>query len=215
MIAAWEGIASDVLDESGCDAPVSAYELAACCGLEVRLRRIARARLTGDVIEVSSTARPQRQHGLIAHELGHWSLQRAGADDTEDGARYLSGALMLPRRAFDRDLRETSWSIEELQRRHPNASAELIARRIVSLRDAVVSIWDEGRCTARVASAWLDEAQVGRRASRAERELVARVLDHGHTEHPAELVWGVPIFDGRHRRVVVVLEAEQLALRWS
>jgi hypothetical protein len=215
MSPALEGVAADLLEAAGCeDPPVSALELADCCGLEVRPARLLRARLRGGVIEVNVQARATRLHGLVAHELGHWALQRAGEPDTEDGARYLVGALLLPRVPFDRDLRETGWSLEELRRRHPNASAEVIARRIVQLRDAVASIWDQGRCTARVASSWLPVEHVGRKTSALERRLADRVLETARTEHPAPLVWAVPMFDGAHRRVVVVLEAEQLALRW-
>jgi hypothetical protein len=211
----WEGIAADVLEATGCDTPpVSALELAACCGIAVRLRPIARARMVRDTIEVSASVRPRRMHGLIAHELGHWALARAGEPDSELAARYLAGALMLPRRAFDRDLVTTGWSLEELQLRHPHASAEMIARRVTTMRDAVASIWDQGRCSARVASPWLDELAVGARPSRLERQLVERALERAEVQHPAPLVWALPVIDGPHRRVVVVLEAEQLALRW-
>lgn len=214
MTETWEGIALDVLDEAGADAPVSAFALAAACGLEVRLAPLARARMAHGVIEVSAAARPRRQHGLVAHELGHWALERAEEPDTEPGARYLAGALMLPRRAFDRDLTDTGWDLAELQARHPNASAEMIARRVTTLRDAVASIWDGGRFTARVASAWLEE-RVPARATTRERQLALATFASGEVQHPAELVWAVPVFDGDHRRVVVVIEAEQLALRWT
>lgn len=216
MTPVWEGVATNLLEEAGCeDPPVSAIDLADCCELTVRPARLLRARLVrGNVIEVNALARTTRLHGLVAHEIGHWALRRAGEPSTEDAARYLVGALLLPRRAFDRDLRETQWDLEELRRRHPNASAEVIARRIVQLRDAVASIWDQGKCTARVASSWLPVERVGRKTSTLERCLADRVLETEQTERPAPLVWAVPFFDGRFRRVVVVLEAEQLALRW-
>lgn len=218
MIAAWEGIAADVLSETGCDeAPVSALELADQCELRVvRTPGVRRGRLVLDDarIEVNPQLEGPRLHGTVAHELGHWALRRAGEDDVEDGARYLAGAFMLPRAVFLRDLRQTAWSLVLLRERHPNASAEMIARRLVQVRDAVASIWDQGRCTARVASAWLPVERVGRRSSAIERALASHVLEHGQAVHPAELVWAVPVFEGTHRRVVVVLEAEQLALRW-
>lgn len=211
LTATWEGIAGDVLEEAGATAPVSAFALAAACGFTVRPHPLLRARLDGSTIYVNARARPQRQHGLVAHELGHWALERAAEPDTELGARYLAGALMLPRLAFDRDLRATGWSLVELQARHPNASAEMIARRVTTLRDAVASIWDGGRFTARVASPWLE---LGTRPTVQERQLAATTFATGEVQHPAELVWSLPVFDGAHRRVVVVIEAAQLALRW-
>lgn len=216
MTPAWEGIAADVLASTGCDdPPVDAIELAELCGLEVaHVPHVPGGRLVGRRIEVNPKLRLVRLHGTVAHELAHDLLERAKEENTEPAARYLAGALMLPRRAFLRDMGQTQWSLVLLRERHPNASAEMIARRIVSLRDAVASIWDEGRCRVRVASPWLDERVVGRRTTALERGLAAHVLETGKVERPADLVWAVPFFDGKHRRVVVVVEAEQLALRW-
>lgn len=216
MTEVWEGVALDVLEATGFERPpVDALELAGACGFDVRPgERLLRARRVGDLIEVNVKLRSVALHGAVAHELGHVALERAGEDDSEDGARYLAGALMLPRRAFDRDLRTTAWDLEELRRRHPNASAEMIARRVVQLRDGVASIWDQGRCRARVASPWLDERIAGRRSTPLERALAQRVLETGEAARPAALVSAIPVFSGHWRRVVVVVEAEQLALRW-
>jgi hypothetical protein len=210
----FEGIAAEILGETGCDdPPVDAFELAAACGLEVRPGpRGGRGGRRGDTILVDLTARLVRQHGIVAHELGHWALERAGEDDSENGARYLAGAFMLPRRPFERDLVETSWNLEALRARHLNASAEMIARRIVALRDAVASIWDQGKLRARVSSPWLPDPF--KRASRLERELVAEVLEGGEAVQADSMIWAVPVFTQGWRRVVVVAEAEQLSLRF-
>ncbi|MFW6087506.1 MAG: ImmA/IrrE family metallo-endopeptidase [Myxococcota bacterium] len=209
-----EGIAAEILEETGCDEPpVDAFELAELCGCEVRPgRRGGGGGRRGDVILVDVTARTVRQHGVVAHELGHWALERAGEDDSEDGARYLGGAFMLPRRPFERDLDATSWDLQALRARHLNASAEMIARRIVALRDGVASIWDQGKLRRRVSSPWLPEPF--RRPTRLERELVAEVLEGGETVRADSMIWAVPVFDRGWRRVIVVAEAEQLSLRF-
>lgn len=207
-----EGIAADLLGETGCDdPPVCALELAQCCGLAVIHGTGAGAALVGDIILVPSKTRAVRRQGLIAHELGHWALARAGEPDSEEGARFLAGALMLPRRPFERDLAATSWDLRLLRARHLNASAEMIARRIVTLRDACCTIVDNGRVKARVVSPWLPERF--RRLSTFERGLAALALETGETQRPDQLVWAVPVFDGQWRRVVVIAEAEQLSLR--
>lgn len=218
MNPAWEGIAADVLSSTGCDeAPVSALELAEQCGLGVvRTPQVRRGNLVLEEsrIEINPRLEGPRLHGTVAHEVGHWALDRARVPNEEDGARYLAGAFLLPRAIFLRDLQRTEWSLVRLRELHPNASAEMIARRLVQLRDAVASIWDHGKCTARVASPWLTVERVGRRTSALERALADRALETGEVQRPADLVWAVPVFAGGHRRVIVIAEAEQLALRW-
>lgn len=211
---ALEGIASDLHGATGCDEPpVDAFELAELCGVEVHSQSPAGGRRVGNRVYLNTTTRDVRQHGILAHELGHWALDRAHEPNTEGGARYLSGALMLPRVAFERDLRDTAWALDKLRRRHCNASAEMIARRIVALRDAVATIIDNGKITARVVSPWLEDPRL-RRTSRWERELADRALDTEEIVRGANLVWALPVIDGHWRRVVIIAEHEQLALRF-
>jgi hypothetical protein len=212
--AAWEeGVALGLSRELGDpDPPISAFGLAALCGLRVVAGTRGSARLVDSYIEVDTTVRPERQHGLVAHELGHWALRRAGEVDTEQAASYVGAALLLPRRQFMRDLSATRWDLRALRAKHVNCSAELIARRIVTVRDAVVSVWDNGKLKTRLASPWLPDGL--RRMSRFERELAAQVLATGETVEAGALVWGFAVFDGIHHRVITVCEAEQLALRY-
>lgn len=206
-----EGIASEILEETGCvEPPVDAFELAECCGLEVRYG--SPGRVCGQEIVIAKRARNVRQHGTIAHELAHWALGRGGEPDSEDSARYLAGALMLPREGYERDLTATKWDLRKLQAKHLNVSAEMAARRLVQLRDAVAAIWDQGKLKARVASSWLPEGYS--RVSLFERELAATCLETGEVQRPDDLIWAFPVFSGVWRRVVVVAEAEQLSLRF-
>jgi len=211
-IEAWEGAAAAVHDETGVGAPVDAFELAGCCGLSPRPWARADARLEPDgTLWYPMRARSTRQHGLVAHELGHWALDRADEQQSEAGASYVAGALMLPRREYDRDLRATQWDLRLLQAKHLHVSAEMLARRIVELRDAVATILDQGRATRRVASPWLGDKF--KRLSQFERELADRALESEDTVREGDLLWAFPMLDGPHRRVVLVCEAEQLSLR--
>lgn len=211
----WEGAAARALDEACVGAPVSAFDVAHGLGLAVEAWSGAGAALdlAARVIRVNPRVRTVRRHGLIAHEVGHYALIRERCD-SEEGARYLSGALLLPRRDFDADLRHTAWSLLRLRERHPNASAELIARRIVELRDAVATIIDNGRVTRRIASPWLADPRLAR-VSRWERALADAALEAGEEVRGDELCYAVPLVDGPWRRAIVVCEAEQLALRLS
>jgi len=207
---AWEGVARSVHEQTGIGAPVDAFQLARACGLVV-LPGGRRASLAGDVVRYDSQARPQRQHGLIAHEVAHYVLRLHGEDDAEAAARYTAGALMLPKPAFDRDVRAVAWNLEQLRQRHPNASAEMIARRLTQVREAVVTVLDEGRVTRRVGSPWMPEPS--RRMTTTERELADAALTSGETQRANDLLAAYALFDGSHRRVIVIAEARQLSLR--
>lgn len=209
----WEGVARAIHEGTGLDEPpVSAFELAAMCGLSLRPAAGGGASLQKDVIVFNVAARPERQHGLVAHELGHWGLVAHGLEDSEAGASYVAGALLLPRGALDRDLRRT-WDLNVLRAKHLNVSAQMLATRIVQLRDAVAAVIDNGKLTTRLWSPWLTDPRI-RRLSRWERDLVDEVLATGETVRGDELCYAVPVFDGEHRRVVLVCEASQLALRF-
>lgn len=208
----WEGLAAAIHDETGGDdPPVSAFALASVMGIRLVPWNRGDAELDGDVIRFPSRARLTRQHGLIAHELGHWSLRWASEPDSEEGARYLAGALMLPRQGFDQDLRST-WNVEQLRAKHLHASAQMIATRLCQLRDAVASIFDEGKLKQRIVSPWLSDRRL-ERATRWEHEIAAEALASGETVRGDELCYAVPIFDRGFRRVVVVCEPRQLSLR--
>jgi len=208
----WEGVALSLLRETGLDdPPQDAFALAHACGLQL----VAGGRQHGCLgadgrLHYPGSVRRTRQHGVISHELGHWALRWAGEADGEVAASYVGGALMLPRRAFDRDLATTGWDLEQLRAKHINCSAEMIARRLVQLRDAVASIFDGGRLRLRVASPWLGDRY--KRVSAWERELVDECMQTGERQGDG-LTSAWPVFDGDHRRVVLLAETEQLSLR--
>ncbi len=222
-LAVWqrcEGVARSAHDETGIGAPVSAFDLAAAYGLVCVPDRRANAVLDGDVIRFDATARLVRQHGLIAHEVAHYLLRLREADIAsveqegleEFAANYTAGALMLPPARFDKDLRDTAWDLEQLRARHPNASAEMIARRITQRRDAVISVLDRGRLRVRVASPWLEQPRP--RLTPIERDLADAALETGEAQRANDLLSAWPLFDGLHRRVIVVAEAQQLGMRF-
>lgn len=197
-----EGIAADVLGATACAMPVDALRLATLCGLRVQHGRPERLDLDAGIIFVDVRARAERVQGTVAHELGHFALDRAGEADSEDAASYIGAALIAPRPIVAGHVRHAGpLDLAGLRAACPNASTTLLARRVSEVRDAVVSIVDHGRVRARVASPWLPRP--AQRLDRLERLLVDGALQHEQTVRARDVV-AVPLIDGRWRRVVVL-----------
>lgn len=189
-----EGIASSVHDDLGM-APVDAFAIAEYLGLRCAPWSKGHAVLSGDVIRhpVPPKARPTRVHGLVAHEAAHALMREEGmAWKCEPSARYLAGALMLPRDPFARDMARTGWDLHALRELHPNASAEMIVVRMTQLSQATAWVWDNGRLARQYG---IDEADVS--------EYVDRVLT---VEEPVidGAIGAWPVFDRHWRRVIVL-----------
>ncbi len=211
----WEAAAEELLDATCTSSPVDAFALAPACGFEVR-HRVGRAERKGNVIYVNVRSRPVRQQMNISHELGHFAHERAGLVDSEPGAKYIGGALLLPRRDFNRDLTRTAWSLPKLRELHRNVSATAIAVRTTQLRDAVATVIDPRghKKPWRVWSPWIADRRL-RRLSAFERELAERAYEERAEVRGDELCYAFPLVDGppSEHRVVVVCEIEQLSLR--
>ena len=97
----------------------------------------------------------------MAHEIGehvaHRVFARWGADPRETAANAreqvancLAGRLLLPAAWFAADAAACQWDLLALKARHSTASHELIARRMLECRPAVViSIFDQRRLSFR------------------------------------------------------------------
>lgn len=195
-VADAEGIAHEAWEGTGGLLPVDAFELAALLGVELVAwaKPDGRCDVARGAVWFPGGARLVRQHGVIAHELGHWLLHRAGEDHTQEwAARYLAGALLLPRVPFLRDVRATGWDLHALQARHPNASAEMIVVRMTQVSDACAWVWDDGAVKRRYGTASDEDVEA----------IVDRVLA---ADAPlcdgAVRAW--PLLERGHRRVVVV-----------
>ncbi len=132
----WESVACEIHEESGyLGGAIDAFVLAECCGLSIRPWPFPTAciDLTSGTIRISMARSPRSKQRLVAHEIGHWALRRAGVEDSEEAADYVALALLLPGCTVARDLAEVS-SLDALLERHPNVSRRSLARRLVHLR---------------------------------------------------------------------------------
>jgi hypothetical protein len=147
--------------------PVDAEALARRLGMTVSrdavgaATRARFARLGGaagqGAIFVAEEPRLERRQWAVAHEIGEsvaWRVfaeLRVGAADAgerarEDVANRLAGCLLLPREWFAADGAAVDWDLIELKARYATASHELVARRMLEMRPAViVTLFDQGR----------------------------------------------------------------------
>lgn len=169
--AALDACAAEVLWEAGIDGPpVDALAVAEGLRLVVtrdysmqnrgRFVRLADREENGGgvgTIVVGVAERPEREQWAVAHEIGesiaYRVFERLGVafDEALPTARELvanrlASALLLPRRWFAVDGREHDWDLLELKERYSTASHELIARRMLEMRPAIViTVCDQGR----------------------------------------------------------------------
>lgn len=178
------------------EGPVDALDLADRLSVEVCYSDAGESILMGNVVFVPRRVRIQRLHWLIAHELGHWALREAGEDSAcERSANYVAGALLLPRQAMLAQLR-SGWDVARLQLENPHAPAHAIAVRVVQLRGASAAIYDQGRLRRR----WGPESAL-------EGEIAAEAFETARPVRVDDCTGAWPVFDGKHRRVVVLVAA--------
>jgi Zn-dependent peptidase ImmA (M78 family) len=161
--AALDACAGEVLWEAGVEQPpVDAAAVAERIGLVVacdettshraRFVRLADER-GGDnaqgTIVVGIAERPERRQWAIAHEIGENVACRvfdalgvdpktAPTDARELVANHLASCLLLPRDWFAREGHAVDWDLLALKQCFATASHELIARRMLEMRPAVV-----------------------------------------------------------------------------
>lgn len=228
----WEGVARDFHDSTGVDdPPVDGHVLAKRARLRVEY---GPGSSSLDLIERKITVNPRQLprdlHIDLAHEVGHALMIRAGMQNLEAGAKYLSGALLGPRRHIDRDVDRTNWSVPALQSVHRNMPSLALALRITQVRDAVATIFHPTQRMDhwRRASPWITDPAITENPTRLERAFAMKAWNAGTELHGDELhkLYGDPTYRGLHAtivldeyedgpRVIVVRDLRQLNLRFT
>ena len=225
-------VAEEILAEAGVRSPpVDALAIARMLGITVALddRQEGRARYVrlGDRLSGRPAAtillrpepRHERRHWAVAHEIGehaaHRVFARWGADPREavnareQVANCLAGRLLLPTQWFAADGAACQWDLFALKARYSTASHELIARRMLECRPAVViSIFDQQRLSFR-------RSNVSGRVpppSRAEIECWNGVRERRgplRTRQGSSRVQGWPLHEEGWQREILRMEVEQ------
>jgi hypothetical protein len=174
LAAGLDRVVEEILAEAGVEGPpVDALEVARTLGIAVALddRQEGRARyvrLGGrreggarPTILLRPEPRAERRQWAVAHEIGEhfahrvfamWGVdpRKTAADAREEVANHLASRLLLPAEWFESDATGCGWDLLRLKARYATASHELIARRMLECRPAViVSIFDDGRISFR------------------------------------------------------------------
>jgi hypothetical protein len=191
-----EGVAQETLEKHGFETPpVDGFELAHELKIGIEWVDGSDAWRFRRRIYIPRETYRQRLHANITHEIAHVRLDDYRIRQSEPAACYLGAALLVPRKALDRDLRR-GWDLHALMGRHVNASAELLARRIVDVRHASLAVYEHGRCRSRVGHHGM--------GAELERELADEALA---TERPIRvdgLTGAWPVIGGGYRRVLVL-----------
>ncbi len=168
LAAACDDVATELLaDADWDDPPVDAFALASILGFDVAFdaRQQSRGRfkrLAGrPTVFLSPDDRPERLQWAAAHEIGESAayqvFERLDLDPLlappalrEKVAAELAGALLLPRRAFEADVRRWDGDVPTLKSKYATASHELILTSQLRLDLlALVSVFDHGELTRR------------------------------------------------------------------
>lgn len=147
-----EGLAIEACEESGLDdRPRCDPRTMAASYLQLTLAPWpgTSPRLVRGVLWYPSDVPEDAQAYYVAHEVGHALLgspHGLGEVEIERGASRIGSAILLPRRAYLRDLSAVGRDLDALCALWPLASAWVQARRITEvLRDVAASRWLGGR----------------------------------------------------------------------
>ena len=155
----------------------------------------------------------ERMNWTFCHELAHLLLKHGSAErpvsaQDEKEAHELAQNLLLPPETFRDDAHR--FSLPELKAHYPHASWEVIARTRVRYRPAILTIFDNGRRTLRMAPApincptRLHPLEKAIKQTLESGEATAELRDDGmHVE-------GVFVDEGRDiRRIILIAESEE------
>ena len=211
-----EGLAADLLDSGDFGDFPNPWEIVTAFGARVvrgqpgeRAHPERRSGGGWDLV-VDCTGREERIATTAVHELAHLLLQSHGLPNDEPHAWRLTGALILPRSAYLRSLRQVFGAVDQLVARYPLASHELLARRAVELFDArVLHVWDvepHWRRNCVVSSGW----RWRRDPTAIELEAMQCALEERAPVEPIGGVRAWPVIDGAHVRILCLSDGEVL-----
>jgi len=192
-------------------------ELSARLGVPYRFARLTdgcRGLLIDGAVVLDESLTPERAHWAFCHEVAHLQLDHhvhLPRDDVEEreqeaAANQLASELLIPEHQFRPLLRLT---LAELKGHFPYASHEVLARRRMRYRPGLLTLYDNGKLTCRMApEGWNAPSQLFPLEAKAFRQCLdskAEVL----LEEGAMKVEATYVDEGRGVvRVILFLEGE-------
>jgi hypothetical protein len=173
-----------------------------------------RAYLMGGEVVINQNLPPERAHWAYCHELAHHLLNHPAESpldasveiEQENDANRLASELLLPEDLF---APQAQLTLAELKALFPFASYEVLARRRLHFRPGLLTIFDNGKLTARLAvDGWNCPAHLFPLEQRALKECYA---SKSAEVFSAENMWveATHIDEGRGvLRVILFLEGE-------
>ncbi|MEM9073928.1 MAG: ImmA/IrrE family metallo-endopeptidase [Myxococcota bacterium] len=212
LVTDCERAAQFLLDSVGCDDyPVCPFDLADAWGFDLVYSH-GRSWTAGNIIFVERAA-PHRMRWDICHEMGHCIADHLGMDARDEMvANLIAAATLLPRKHLTREIERTNWSFPDLTRLF-QVSWEVLARRIIHLESAVITIVDNGDVRWRGKTPWADLPTWTDTLQEWERILLERAARDSKHLAAGNLVTAYSLPSQAWHRVFLVAEAQAWAWR--
>lgn len=141
-----EDLAAQTIADLGIPIPVSAFSIARNLGLSTRAAPIETAFFLPclQTIAFAEATQEQRQHALVARRCAEFLLEIHELPRTRASVGRFGASLLVPWPALSKDVQEVGLDLEELRRRHPNASTTLLAGRVAELLGGGMGVWKDG-----------------------------------------------------------------------
>lgn len=138
-----ETVAAQIINATGYFSSEDPFRMLKRMGLRVGVGKPGcEATVHRNTVILDATQRRERQRFDAVHEAVHLVYRAQGERCSEKLVNATTCATLCPRDAFLRSLRRHGWTPEALAADFPWVSQETLARRIVSVRCAVLWVWD-------------------------------------------------------------------------
>ncbi len=187
-------------------------------GVDVRIEKINRpgpdGYSTGRTVVLADDLYAPRRNFIFCHELAHILLEHTNRTtkrrkDEQDADRFAVD-LMLPEPEFRENM--AKFDFFELRKLYPHASWEVVARRWIQFRPAVLTIYDNGLLKIRTASEGINYPP---RPAQPELKLLRQTIElreHLSLSDPPLQMNSYFIDEGKGvERVILLTEIEEFA----
>lgn len=206
-----EGLAAEVVEATQYEPYEDPYVVPHRMGLRVMAGRSGvQPTAAGKIILIDPSVRAPKRRFDAIHEALHLVRRARREPDPERLINAATAAVLCPREPFHRALRRHGWIVEALATEFPFVSQETIARRVVSMRCAVLWVWDvapEPRRYRVISPGWRWPL---REPTPVECEAMDAALADRCAVEPIGGVRAWPVIDGPWTRVLCLSDGETL-----